>query len=198
MKFGKLLCTIVGATALLCAVVSTASAGKLSSSSQTLRATFPRVDFSGGFGTVECPVTVEGSFHARTIAKTPGNLTGSVTAGTVGSCTRGGATMLAETLPWHVRYTSFTGTLPSIATITANVIGVGFRIREPTFGVFCQIVSTTAEPAIMTFTREGSGRLTNARAGGVIESTCGVRGTFGASSSTLGPTGGGAITVTLI
>jgi hypothetical protein len=136
MKLSKLLLAVVGATVLLGALVSSASAGRLSNSSTTLRATWARMDFTGGFGTVECEVTLEGSLHSRTIAKVARALIGNITAASVSSpCRRGGATILRETLPWHVTYNSFAGTLPNITNILTDVVGASFRIREPTFGV---------------------------------------------------------------
>jgi hypothetical protein len=185
MKLSKLLLAVVGATVLLGSLVATASAGRLSSSSQTLRATFREVRFSGGFGTTVCNVTLEGSLHERTIAKAANNLIGYITAAAVGGCTQGSATILRETLPWHVRYQGFTGTLPAITTIVTRVINSSFQIREPVFGITCLARATEATPTIGTYNREASGALTTARISGSVPTNCGAEGTLEGTSNSL-------------
>lgn len=185
MKPLNLLLAVAGATIILGALVSTASAGRLSSSSQTFRAAFSRLDFSGGFGTTECAVTIEGSLHARSIVKTEGSLIGVITRVTIGTCPRGSATVLIETLPWSIRYSSFEGTLPSISSINTDVVGAGFRIREPLFGVLCLATTEEGEPATVRFNRETRGVLTSARIGGTTDTNCNIAGTFNATSFSL-------------
>ena len=174
-----MLFVVVGVAVLLGALVGVASARNLSSSSQTLRATFNRLDFSGGFGTVECAVVFEGSFHARTIAKVSGTLSGFVTRASITSCSRASATVLSETLPWHVRYRGFTGTLPNINTVSADISGVNFRFREPTFGVTC----LASGELRVAFNREAGGVVTSAAASGTIPNSCGGSGTVSGTSS---------------
>jgi hypothetical protein len=182
MKLSKLLLATVGAAVLLGALVSSASAGRLSSSSQTLRTAFRTVTFNGVFGDIRCSVTLEGSLHSRTIAKVAGNLIGYITSAVLGRCEEGRATILRETLPWHARYLSFAGTLPSITSIRINVIGASFRIQEPFAG--CLATSSTTSPAIGTFNREAGGVLTSAEIGGTLPTSCGIEGSF---SSTRDP-----------
>ncbi len=199
MKLCKLLLAASGATIVLAALVSGASANRLSQSSSTLRATWTSAEFGGGFGTVRCSLTIESSLHSRTFTKTAGALAGYVTRASVGPCASGSATILAATLPWHLRYASFTGTLPSISSITMNVIGVAFQIREPTFGITCLATSTTTEPAGGALNRESGGAATSVSLGGTIETSCGIRGTLSGTSGA--PTVAGAttrITLTLI
>ncbi len=199
MKLSKLLLGLVGASVLLAALVSSASARSVSTSSQTLRATFREVRFSGGFGTTVCAVTLEGSLHTRTIAKTAGALIGYITAANLGACTTGSATILRETLPWHVRYRSFTGTLPAISSIVTDVVGASFQIREPVFGVTCLARTTAETPARGTYTREAGGALTTATIGGESPTSCGVNGSFTGTSSALTVLNSASrITVTLI
>lgn len=79
-------------------------------------------------------VTLRGSLH-RTIAKTVGALAGVIT-----DCrsTLGEAGLIfiriehrcELTLPWHVRYVSFNGTLPNIVSGTLMVLNIGFRHRD--------------------------------------------------------------------
>jgi hypothetical protein len=199
MRLGKALLTVAGASILLAALVGVASAGKLSTSSQTLRATFREVRFSGGFGSTTCPVTVEGSFHERTISKNSGALTGYITRAIIGTCATGTATILAETLPWHVRYNSFTGTLPNITSVVANIVGTAFQIHEPVFGITCLARATEGEPARITFNREAGGVLTTAVLSGSVGTNCGASGTFtGTSTSFTVLNSATRITVTLI
>lgn len=185
MRLIRNLCTLVGAGALLAVLVGVASAGRLSTSNQSLTAGFTRINFAGGFGTVECEASVEGSFHGRTIAKTVGSLTGVITAANVARCSRGGATVLRETLPWHIQYEGFAGALPNITSVRAHIIGVAFRIREPTFGVTCLGASTAEQPAMITFNREAGGTVTSATIGGRDTTTCGGEGTFTGTSSSI-------------
>jgi len=146
MKFSKLLLGVVGAAVLMAALVSTASARSFETSSQTLRATFREVRFRGVFGTTNCVVTLEGSLHTRTIAKTVGALVGFITRATLGACSQGTATILTATLPWHVRYAGFEGALPNITKLRTDVVGASFAVRE-TGGITCLTRSTAAEPA---------------------------------------------------
>lgn len=191
MKLCKLLLAVVGATVLLGALVSTASANHLSSSTQTFRGTWARAEFIGGFGTVSCSLTLEGSLHSRTISKTAGLLMGAVTRASVGPCSAGSATILQASLPWHVRYASFAGTLPTISSITTNVIGSAFQIREPTFGITCLSTSTAESPSTGTYNLN-SGSVTSVTLGGSIP--CGsFTGRLGGTSNS-----NSAQTITLI
>ena len=109
----RLIVATIGATLLLGALVTNASAERLSSSSSTFRMTFRELTFSGAFGVIRCEFTLEGSLHTRTMVKTPTLLIGYITAASAGACAAGAVTVLRETLPWHARYSSFSGTLPS-------------------------------------------------------------------------------------
>lgn len=120
----KLGVAALAATLLLSAAVGSASAGKLSINNQNLRITFSRLEFSASEFTIRCSVTVEGSFHTRTMAKVVGSLVGAITKSTVKqeTCTGGSAasfngieryngTTTPNTLPWHLTYEGFTGEL---------------------------------------------------------------------------------------
>jgi len=168
VRLGKPLLAVVGAAVLLGALVGAATAGRLSTSSQTLRATFASLEFAGAFGTTRCPVTVDGSFHSRTTSKVASSLVGQITRAVIGTCARGSATVLTETLPWHVRYASFSGTLPNISSIQATIVGVASRIREEVGGVACLSRTTVEEPATMRFNREAGGTVTSAVLGGTV------------------------------
>jgi len=196
MRQFKLLWAAVGASVLLGALVTSASAGRISISSQRFRAGWSALNYSGGFGTIECEVSVEGSFHSRSITKTAGSLVGYITTATVNRCARGGATVLRETLPWHVQYESFSGTLPNITSINTRAIGISFMIREPTFGVTCLARTSATNPATGAFNLS-AGVVTLVGAGGTFP--CGsFSGSYSGNSSSVGTPEGTRITVTLI
>jgi hypothetical protein len=193
----KSLFASVAATVLLAAVVGSASAGRLSSSSSTFRSTFSALTFEGAFGRLVCAVTLEGSLHSRTIAKVTNVLHGFINRADLGACATGSTTILRETLPWHVRYASFSGTLPSITAIGFTVIGYSFQWREPLFT--CLARSTEARPVRGTFTREVGGVLTAARISGTVPTSCGIEGGFESNSGTVTVAGAATrVTVTLI
>ncbi len=137
------------ATAVLATAVTTAAATTLSVSNQQTRIVWASLEFFNtvAAGTVKCPVTLEGSFHNRSIVKQAGLLVGYVTGATVanGVCTGGNATILSELLPWHLTYNSFIGTLPNITGVTLNLIRAGFIADFG--GNHCRAQTTIASPA---------------------------------------------------
>lgn len=182
MKLCKLLLATAGATVLLGALVSTASANHLSSSSQSFRITWTSAESIGGFGTIKCSLTLEGSLHSRTITKTFGLLIGAINRASLGPCSEGSATILQASLPWHVQYASFTGSLPSITNIRTNLIGFSIQLREPTFGITCLSVSEAGHPATNVYSLT-SGSVTSVTLGGTIP--CGsFNGSLGGASHT--------------
>jgi len=140
----KLILTALTASLLLSAAVSTASANNLSTSNQNIRATWASLEFAASRELViRCQVTLEGSFHTRTITKTAGALIGAITKATVnqGACTGGtgsafngveryNGTTSPNTLPWHIQYKSFAGTLPNISAINIALSRFRFGIRD--------------------------------------------------------------------
>ncbi|MGN6189504.1 MAG: hypothetical protein ACTHOE_11430 [Conexibacter sp.] len=116
----KALGTVVGAIAILAMAVGVASGRNFSLSNQTFRATFAEFRVVGVEISVTCRVTLEGSFHSRTIAKVREALIGAITAATAAHPCAGGEAFFfngverePNTLPWHLQYDSFEGTLPS-------------------------------------------------------------------------------------
>jgi hypothetical protein len=125
---GALTAAIVLATA-----VGTASANRLSTSNRNFRATWSPLTFQsneeGGI-TIACNVTLEGSFHYASILKVARSLIGYVTKANVAHpCTGSGEAwadngienaglgVIANSLPWHVTYEGFEGTLPNIGGV---------------------------------------------------------------------------------
>jgi len=182
MKRFRLLTLLLGAGLVLAIIDASASAGRLSVRGPRLKAQFTRLDISGGFGTVECSVTLESSLHGRTISKTPGSLIGYVHVARAGPCSRGGATVLEETLPWHLQYESFGGTLPIIHRETKRITGFAMRVREPTFGTLCLFRSTAAQPVLSTYNVETS-VVISAELSGTISSPCGLEATVSGTTT---------------
>jgi hypothetical protein len=193
---------LVWALALACACAfsfgTVASARSFSLSSQTWRATFRELRFSG-FGTTICPITMEGSFHSRTVAKVIGSLIGYVTGAAMGTCQQGSATIDQTSLAWHSRYFAFIGTLPSISSVKVNVVGARIRVREPVFGITCTYTFTSERPLSLTYNREAGGALTTLSLLGRAPTDCGSEGTLEGTSTTLTVLNSASrITVTLI
>ena len=178
-KCTRTLLALASAAIMLSALASAASANHLSTSTRTARATWTAMEFIEPFGqTVRCPVTLEGTLHSATISKTPELLVGFITRATVGtnSCSGGSATVLQETLPWHLRYAGFTGTLPNMTAVIINTIGSAFRVRGP-FGT-CLFTSTTTQPTRGTYSLNTSHAVTGVAVSGTITSNEGC-GPFG-------------------
>lgn len=136
--------------------VGGASARRLELSNQSFTAKWAELRFTalGGLITVACAVTLEGSFHSRTLSKVSGQLIGVVTkAALTRPCNGGEAWILngierpANTLPWHIRYDSFIGALPRITGIRIQLIGAAFLLTTTVPRAECLYVSTTENPA---------------------------------------------------
>lgn len=141
-------------------------------------------EFTGGFGTVRCPLTLEGSLHSSTITKTARSLVGVVTGARAGECGIVTLRTLTANLPWHVRYQIFTGTLPNIGSVGFEIIGFEFQMIESGFGVTCLFRSEERQPLFMTWSRINTGSVTSSTLGGSITSSeCGLNVRFGGSTS---------------
>lgn len=166
--------TLTGIT-MMALAISSASARSLSISNQTFRAVWNPVTLAEPLGgTVSCPMTLEGSLHSRTIAKVSYALIGYITralSGVPASCTGGEMTILQETLPWHVRYFGFSGTLPNIAAVMTLVSGGGIRIRGPNGSCLITLRENTAEHGLVSLDRNvTTEQLTSAGFSGSITS----------------------------
>jgi hypothetical protein len=122
---------LAGLTAALAfgALISTSSANRLARSHRGWRVTIKQKFI--GFATVECRVTLGGSFHSRTISKILEALIGYVTRVTVDEtrCTNGSARTFTETLPWHLRYGGFEGVLPIIVSRDLRYVGAAWLVQ---------------------------------------------------------------------
>lgn len=148
----------------LAVAVESASANRLSYSSQAFKIIWTSLTFSesGGNFPISCPVTLEGSFHSRTMAKVRDALVAFISRAVVNNpaCTEGQATILSASLPWHVTYQGFSGSLPSMTGVRHYLIGAAFQV-EPGLGISCLARSTTTSPAAGDATREAGGSITS-------------------------------------
>lgn len=168
------------AALILALAVGSAAARNLSASSQTIRAVWNPLTFSGeGVAEFRCRLTIEGSFHSRTIAKVARSLTGAITRAIIGRpCERNtawafngaernevlGNTTLPNTLPWHITYEGFAGTLPNITRINFLIDRGRFLSRATILGfpVLCQYTldATAGRNAAAIAEREAAGAIT--------------------------------------
>ncbi len=91
---------------------------------------YERMVLNGGAGTITCEVTLHASLH-RSIPKTSGTLTGiieSVLINTSGCRESAGVGNVTDvrvlSLPWHIRYVSFTGALPEITSVRLIILNM--------------------------------------------------------------------------
>jgi hypothetical protein len=183
-RYPRHVLTALVATAILASAISTASARNLQVSETHIRVVWAPLTFSAsGLATVRCNVTLEGSFHSATIPKVVRLLIGHITRANVQRpCTGGTAWVFngtdvnevlggtfANSLPWHITYEGFTGTLPTITGVRILLDRARFRLRvvEP-FGVvrLCTYTTGVANGGNASGIAEldGTGRVTGLRA----------------------------------
>jgi hypothetical protein len=139
-RLHKLLLTTLAATILLAAATNTTSARNFSVSNQNFRVVWREVTFGG---IVNCELTLEGSFHYRTIVKRERALLGWVTRAILRHPCRSSegwadngteeflGTRTINSLPWHITYQSFLGTLPTITGIRLSLRAPSFVMNSP-------------------------------------------------------------------
>jgi hypothetical protein len=169
----KLILAALTASLLMGLAVSSATAGRFSTSNTRFRVTWNELRFFSDEAAFEqtCRVTLEGSFHSATVRKLPGTLIGAITRGIVDSANCRGileprrATVLQETLPWHLTYESFAGTLPDITSITVLLRRYDFQISAFLLGATVNCLYLDAgrleENLAGTITRLAGGELTS-------------------------------------
>lgn len=140
----KSMFTLLGVVAAITmAFAASASARNLSITvEQRFDVKWARLSFSNpGLGVrVTCPVTLEGSFHSATIVKRIGSLIGYITGANAReeACEGGIGHANRETLPWHVTYEGFRGTLPNITGVTLLLIRATFEVDPAGFLPRCR------------------------------------------------------------
>jgi hypothetical protein len=131
--------------AVLALAAGTCNAGRfeIENALNGFKGLWTRMNYSGGFGTVECEVLLEGGFLRWTNYKLVGLQYGNVLIASVLRCARGGMTISTETLPWPLLYRSYSGILPIPSGIAMTLVGMAFTIREP-FGATCSVRPETS------------------------------------------------------
>jgi len=174
----KILLSALAAALVLAAAIGTAQARRIELSNTNIRAVWTAAEplvFETSLANISCSVTLEGSFHSRTLSKVSGQLVGLITRAAVARpCNVGEAWVLngverlsngtttMNSLPWHVRYDSFTGTLPRIEKIRLQLIGASFLIAFA--GQGCLVRTEAAHPAFGFVEVEVLGGVTGLRA----------------------------------
>ena len=134
--------------ALFLLAAGSASARNLSLDDRDIAMRWARLSFISSFEeliSVSCTINMIGSFHASTFAKSAGSLVGiNALSQLPTNCAGGTATVPLASMPWHLTYDSFAGSLPSIAAVRLNLIGFTALLRREFFG--CELDSTTLEP----------------------------------------------------
>jgi hypothetical protein len=170
----KLILTALTAALVLASAVGSASARSLSASEQSIRVSWTSLEFSSSLATIRCRVTLEGSFHARTIAKVARALIGAISRAIVGHACTGGEAWAdngteaeplgtaPQKLPFHVTYESFAGTLPNISSLGLLLSRISFVLQATSIGVSARCRYGRVEDNISgTATREAGGGITS-------------------------------------
>jgi hypothetical protein len=182
----KLLLTALITALMLLAATTMAHARRFELSNQRFRAVWnpetspgsQRITFELPGFNIACRATIEGSFHSRTLSKVCGQLVGYVTSAAItrpcevgeGWVQNGSEQLLngarPTSLPWHIRYDRFTGTLPRIERIRLQFINVGLLVRVFVFPVNngCLILTSAMNPVFAFVEIEAGGTVTGLRA----------------------------------
>jgi hypothetical protein len=160
---------------------------RLEISNQGIRATYSGLKVADGGGSelaVRCPVTLEGSFHSRTIDKVAGTLIGYITRAIVNrtACSFTGGTtdftilngserlltgdIPASSIPWHIRYEQFFGGLPTCSSVITRLILLSVLLLA--FGMSCLYRSNATEVARFGMTRNATTKQITSYSGDVL------------------------------
>ena len=164
----------------LAALVTTASATSLSITNKNIREVWSSIEFTNAAATIRCRVTVEGTLHENTIAKVERSLIGYITRATLGRpCTGGTAWIyngvetnevlggtLANSLPWHITYEGFNGSLPTPEAIRILIVLARFKLRATFLGItlLCVYRTTSTQNLTVAANLGSGGRVTSVAA----------------------------------
>jgi hypothetical protein len=125
-----LVAALCAATALAVGV-GTATARRLATTENHFLSHFSGITFESSAGNAICALSIEGSFHERTIEKIVRSLIGYISEARMKRPCSGGEGFIqstqergageSESLPWHVLYERFIGALPNITGIEATL-----------------------------------------------------------------------------
>jgi hypothetical protein len=132
--------TVLIASFTLAAAAASVSANAISTSDLDIEWEVD-VIITSGTGSIRCPATLLGNFHSSTIRKTQGALVGVITHAVYAEP----CTARRETLPWHLTYQRFEGTLPNITVLWFLLVSSSVQFRSS--GLTCEFTTTAEEPA---------------------------------------------------
>lgn len=179
----KLILASLLTTLCLAVVVSDASAHRFEIHEQNFFMTWPAAEqlrfINNEYIAIECEVLLGGIFHSRIFSKVSGSLIGEIHVTQKEPCTtrpgerfglmwildqveRQEGVELPESLPWHIRYDSFTGTLPAIVTMKWQLIGASFLLQG-VFGIRCLFKSTAERPLFLIAELKANGEIERVR-----------------------------------
>jgi hypothetical protein len=169
-KRSQIIIAALIAACALAAIVGTANARRLALNENHILSHFRALTFEGGIGApVVCAVSIEGSFHSRTLEKVARALIGYISEVRVKRpCSGGEAWALTaqegrpESLPWHILYERFIGTLPNITGIELTLDNAAFLVSIPGIAE-CLFKATTTNPMKGIVNREAGGKATSLR-----------------------------------
>ena len=145
---------MAAAVLVLALTAAASSANLLRFSNRNIRAVWTQLRIANTLFAVECPVTMEGSFHANEIAKVEGNLIGYITRAIAANAGCGaGRIIFLGGFPWHVKYERYGGTLPNITSVLMRILNVDVNTERETFN--CLYRSTEPASLHVAFTVAG-------------------------------------------
>jgi hypothetical protein len=161
----KVVTAAVLCAALYAVLAEGAVANRLGISESRRRIAFDPLSIVPAFGsTVRCHVTLEQTYHSRTLTKSSGSLAGYIARAEVGVCDAGRMRVHTETLPWHRTHVDYRGLLPNITSVSEGLLGARVETQGEIFGlrVTCgyEIRSGT-----LIYMRESRGVITEERPG---------------------------------
>src|SRR5690348_9970189 len=114
-----------------------------------------KVRFRSGLGTVECNLTLNGSFSTGPNGLTRGSQYGSITEIRKANCT-GGELLGVLGLPWRLNVNALSGTQPErLTALLTDIAGVGMNFRESVFGITCLFSGTAGAQMALSSRAEG-------------------------------------------
>lgn len=161
----------LAATSLLACLVATTSANDVSVNEQRWDKKWTNATWVTASAIIECPLTLQGSFHNRTFAKVSESLLGHITRAIVrggagaGECTGGTVSLLTETLPWHDTYAGFSGSLPDIIRFYHRGISLSASVDPAGLLPSCLMRTTTANPLAQWMELDSDGDVSNVALG---------------------------------
>ena len=155
----RLLIAAFTATAVLGVAIGSAAANRFEivNGGKRHKIAWSALTVEAGGSRIVCPVTLEGSFGGPTFHKARGIRVATIDRAAKGVCTEGSATLLTETLPWELQYSSYGGTLPNIEGIAWLELGMAFRVSN---GISCLATTEVNEPG-RGISRVGAGGAIN-------------------------------------